>query len=789
MKTSVTGMRQVSLAVTAVFLLVLSACGNNNDVLQEPTPVSANLNVSSVSAVAPATITFSAEGSSGEGELAYSWDFGIHGETASGTEVRYEYKRAGTYTVTLTVSDETGAAAEATQTVVIQPPLQAVIEHSSISDFAPVTVTFDATGSSGIAPLSYAWDFGDDTASSTEAEPSHEYGEAGTYTVILTVTDANGATAKAETELVIHAATPVNPIITADTSSGTAPLTVNFSALNSSGEGELGYLWEFGLEAAFTSREAEPRFTFTDHGTYTVTLTVTDETGASETATQLISVSSAAPTVTFRWPSTDNFGELDVSIHSSPEGTLVGSWNSSRREPVRIDAPGDYYAALKPQPVTTTWANHTYTAEFDTARHYFTISEAATGLITIMIPEALIQPTDARFTLTSNYSSELGGGIVSSVERYRNGSWHPVPGSSGPPGIYRFTPRTITISHDGWTEVMSAERDHYIQPLNSGETTDIHIGYEVEPSLGVNIAEVASYPGANYRFTLTDADGNEYTQDDENVPPGKYSIELHPLDYIDPNGLTIKGEPHPTRTRVYPELDNSRGPSAPTIHLSSNELHTLNIEGFLSVKPHIILSVIAPEDAADFAADVRLHRTLNDRLDFHTTESVTEQQISADFGEVCIEALDTSDYVVSNVTHPGAHGNCFIFDTHPHYEDGKHLLHLEISYEHRPAIHARVSFPDHPSGEAPTGSPISFRLNASADNGMKNILNFVQVNNDKPQQLGGVNPGTGTTSLIRTYSIAEEHFSAGDQIRTIVTVNTQGDESATFTSPPLQIIP
>jgi PGF-CTERM protein len=46
----------------------------------------------------------------------------------------------------------------------------------------------DANGDS----LTYLWDFGDGTPSSTQENPSHIYTEAGTYTVTLTVTDVRG---------------------------------------------------------------------------------------------------------------------------------------------------------------------------------------------------------------------------------------------------------------------------------------------------------------------------------------------------------------------------------------------------------------------------------------------------------------------------------------------------------------------------------------------------------------------------------------------------------------------
>lgn len=51
--------------------------------------------------------------------------------------------------------------------------------------------------------VSYSWDFGDSTASSTEANPHHSWTNPGTYTVTLTVTGASGNTSSSTTTIVI----------------------------------------------------------------------------------------------------------------------------------------------------------------------------------------------------------------------------------------------------------------------------------------------------------------------------------------------------------------------------------------------------------------------------------------------------------------------------------------------------------------------------------------------------------------------------------------------------------
>ncbi|MGD8626067.1 MAG: PKD domain-containing protein, partial [Anaerolineae bacterium] len=152
------------------------------------------------SGMAPLTVQFSADGSSDpDGTIvAYAWTFG-DGSASSEANPTYTYNGAGTYQVTLTVTDDGGATADDTLTIDVsqanQPPV-AVASADPQSGMAPLTVQFSADGSSDPdgTIVAYAWYFGDGSASS-EANPTYTFNGAGTYQVTLTVTDDGGATA------------------------------------------------------------------------------------------------------------------------------------------------------------------------------------------------------------------------------------------------------------------------------------------------------------------------------------------------------------------------------------------------------------------------------------------------------------------------------------------------------------------------------------------------------------------------------------------------------------------
>ena len=72
--------------------------------------------------------------------------------------------------------------------------------------------------------------------------------------------------------------------------SGDAPLTVGFSGSGTDPDGDdMTYLWDFD-DGTTTSTEAGPSHEYTTAGTYTATLTVTDEHGLSDQATVTITV-------------------------------------------------------------------------------------------------------------------------------------------------------------------------------------------------------------------------------------------------------------------------------------------------------------------------------------------------------------------------------------------------------------------------------------------------------------------------------------------------------------------
>jgi len=106
----------ISLLVCAALLPALAGCALFDR-------AEAVIVVDAVSGTVPLTISFDGSGSTGaDGISTYRWEFGT-GDDAYGASGTYTYQRAGAFTLTLTVRDQSGKTDAATVTVVVDPAI------------------------------------------------------------------------------------------------------------------------------------------------------------------------------------------------------------------------------------------------------------------------------------------------------------------------------------------------------------------------------------------------------------------------------------------------------------------------------------------------------------------------------------------------------------------------------------------------------------------------------------------------------------------------------------------
>ncbi len=312
----------------SVTLTVTDNAGATNAVTKPVTVTAANQPpvASFTSSTANLVASFNGSGSSDpDGTIsAYAWNFGDN-TTGTGATPQHTYAAAGTYSVTLTVTDNAGATNAVTKPVTVSAPANQPPVASFTSSTANLVASFNGSGSSDPDGTisSYAWNFGDNTTG-TGATQQHTYAAAGTYSVTLTVTDNAGATNAVTKPVTVTAAN--QPPVASFTSS-TANLVASFNGSGSSDpDGTISaYAWNFGDNTTGTG--ATPQHTYAAAGTYSVTLTVTDNAGATNAVTKPVTVTAAAgnqpPVAAFTSSSLDLTVSVDGSGSSDPDGTIA----------------------------------------------------------------------------------------------------------------------------------------------------------------------------------------------------------------------------------------------------------------------------------------------------------------------------------------------------------------------------------------------------------------------------------------------------------------------------------
>jgi PKD repeat protein len=235
-----------------------------------------------------------------DGEIIeFSWSLG-DGTTASGSMVIHEFTAAGEYEISLEVEDDEGATDRYTQTVNVTVPNQAPEARFS-TQCVETSCSFDASSSEDPDGSIESWDWtlGDGAeASGTTVE--YIYAEEGTYSVRLTVRDAEGASdIKTHT---VQVNVPNKPP-TASFEVTCDELDCNFDAGDSSDpDGQLeDYRWAFGDGNGASGRQVTHRYA--DDSEYTITLTVQDDEKATDKRSETIQVETVneGPAVQFTY--------------------------------------------------------------------------------------------------------------------------------------------------------------------------------------------------------------------------------------------------------------------------------------------------------------------------------------------------------------------------------------------------------------------------------------------------------------------------------------------------------
>jgi len=232
----------------------------------------------------------------------------------------------------------------------------------TVGDTAVFTATVvDATGANAVNQVaSFQWTFGDGGTANGQSA-THTFNKVGVFPVTLTITDTLGRVSFLTQSVTVGQGTlptatfvtsPTNPVVNQ---------TINFDASGSTaapGHTITDFSWNFGDGTSGSGEQTQHKFSQT--GTFTVTLKVTDDAGRKSTvATQTVNVGNGNPNaqITVSPPSgpvATTFSFIGSQSTAAPGRTIVSyNWNfgdntsgSGATTSHKFAAPGTYTVTL-----------------------------------------------------------------------------------------------------------------------------------------------------------------------------------------------------------------------------------------------------------------------------------------------------------------------------------------------------------------------------------------------------------------------------------------------------------
>jgi PKD repeat protein len=249
--------------------------------------------------------------------LTYDWDFG-DATTSTQQDPVKSFGSATTYSVRLEVISNTACKASVTQSVTVRKTPVADFTVANACENVDVSLNNLSTIASGT--LTYLWDFGD-ASTSTTTEPTKTFAANGSYSITLTATSTFGCANSVTRPVTIYA----NPL--AQFSVGDNCLDQSFSFVNesTSSQGSLSYAWNFG--DGNTSITTAPFKSFVSHGSYAVSLMATTSFGCTDVFNRTVIVH-PLPVSDFDFTNacqTDAISFINQSGIAS--GSLTSQWN------------------------------------------------------------------------------------------------------------------------------------------------------------------------------------------------------------------------------------------------------------------------------------------------------------------------------------------------------------------------------------------------------------------------------------------------------------------------------
>ncbi len=207
----------------------------------------------------------------------WTWNFGDGSAVNTTENPTHAYATAGTYSVSLLVANGSTCLDSIIHNVIVKPLPTAAFAFDTVCANAATSFVDQSTSA-----VAWQWNFGDGSPVNTGNSQTHIFPVSGTYTVLLTVTNSSGCTDTASHSVLVNP----NPVsaytaTTACYSYGTAFTDNSTSAVT--------WDWNFG-DATANNATQSPSHTYANSANYSVSLTVTNTFGCTNSSSQTITV-------------------------------------------------------------------------------------------------------------------------------------------------------------------------------------------------------------------------------------------------------------------------------------------------------------------------------------------------------------------------------------------------------------------------------------------------------------------------------------------------------------------
>lgn len=328
--------------------------GNNTayvTVSVQGSPPNANFSASNTSPCLTSgqTETISFNDQSSGSPTSYSWNFGtpniiyMNGTNSTSQNPQVKYTAAGTYTVSLTISNASGSDSEIKSNYInVSSCATAPVAEFTPSNNTPcvgdVVTLFNQTTGGATA---YLWSFNPaniiylNGTNATSANPQVRFNIAATYVISLTATNSAGSNTKTKNVVVSTCQTAPIANFTSDRTTICPSESMQFSSTSTGSP--TSYNWSFPGGSPSSSTSPSPVVSYATPGSYMVSLTVSNSAGSNtKQVAGYITVQSVGCGGGPNWPVTQTVDNHTVIIETSAIVTVNG-------QPISI---GDYVGAF-----------------------------------------------------------------------------------------------------------------------------------------------------------------------------------------------------------------------------------------------------------------------------------------------------------------------------------------------------------------------------------------------------------------------------------------------------------